>query len=610
MPEKKSAGKNQEFTVFLDNSLDLFTGQVSYVYDTPDEVITARTPAELTDAFEHMEKVLDAGKHLAGYISYETGLALEHCLEGLLPAKADVPYLCFGVYGERKTLTASDAGEYWRTGDGMRDPEVDNLQLNISRDEYLQDIERIQEYLQAGDVYQVNYTLKALFDYAGPSKALYSRLRRAQPVSYGAYISSDELDVLSFSPELFLKKQADVVVMKPMKGTIRRGHTLEEDRDLAAFMREDEKSRAENLMIVDLIRNDLSKLAEPGSVQVDSLFDIEKYRTLLQMTSTVKARLGDHVKVTDLLKSMFPCGSVTGAPKIRAMEIIHELERGPRGIYTGAIGYITPDRDLCFNVPIRTLVLDRAGRGCLGIGGGIVADSVAGEEYEECLLKASFLTRKQPTFDLLETIGWSGEEGFKLLDLHLDRLKKSAEYFDFRFDRDEIRKDLERTAEYLAPETEWRIRLLLSRVGNWSVTCEKQAGGQVGEVPQICLSDRRTDSRNSLFYHKTTARDFYNEELAKARQDGGCFEVIFQNENCELTEGSFTNLFVELDGQLFTPPVSAGLLAGTLRQDLLEQGRAIEKTLWPEDLLRAEKIFVGNSVRGLLQVKLKNPPQG
>ncbi|MFC7049229.1 aminodeoxychorismate synthase component I [Emcibacter nanhaiensis] len=609
MPEKQANSKNKKFTVYLDNSLDRDAEGISYRYEAPEDLIVARRPDDLEGAFERMEEALDSGRHLAGYVSYEAGLVLEERLQALVPQRPDIPYVCMGVYAGRKKLFSGEMEENWPRETGGRDGYISGLHLNISREDYLADIARIHDYLRAGDVYQVNYTLQALFEYNGPSRALYSRLRRAQPVSYGAFIESDDFDILSFSPELFLKKTGDRVVTKPMKGTIRRGRTLEEDEALADFIRDDEKSRAENLMIVDLIRNDLSKLARPGSVRVDSLFDVEKYRTLLQMTSTVEAELDEQVRVTDLLRAMFPCGSVTGAPKIRAMEIIHELERGPRGIYTGAIGYITPDRDLCFNVPIRTLMIDHQGRGCLGIGGGIVADSDAGAEYEECLLKASFLTREQADFEILETMLWTEQDGIGLLGRHLDRLEKSASYFDFPCDREAIRQELGEAVSHLAGSGPWRVRLLLSPKGNWSITCEKTEDMDPGRKYAICLAEEKADSSNSLLYHKTTARALYNRELAQAR-GRGCFEVIFQNENGELTEGSFTNLFVELDGRIYTPPLSAGLLPGTLRQDLLDQGKVTEKSLRPEDLQRASRIFVGNSVRGLVEVELAPAVQG
>ena len=592
MPVNIPEGKIHKFSVFLDNSLDRAAGEVCYFFEAPVDLIVARCPGELERAFDRMEAALEEGLHLAGYISYEAGLALEPRLAGLLPEKTEIPYLCMGVFKDRRVILPEEAEERWQKEQANGQGQVSNLHLNISREEYLTDISRIHDYLSAGDVYQVNYTLQALFEYQGSSGALYSRLRRAQPVSYGALIESDDFDVLSFSPELFLKKTGDRVITKPMKGTIRRGRTRTEDRALADFIRADEKSRAENLMIVDLIRNDLSKLAKPGSVKVNSLFDVEKYRTLLQMTSTVEAELEDKVRVTDLIKAMFPCGSVTGAPKIRAMEIIHELERGPRGIYTGAIGYITPDRDMCFNVPIRTLVIDRQGRGCLGIGGGIVADSDAGAEYEECLLKASFLTRRQAEVDLIETMLWTNQEGIRHLERHLDRLENSAGYFEFPCDRQAICNDLDEATSHLNAAAPWRIRLLLSRTGIWSITCEKTEEMDPDRTYSVCLSDTAIDSSNSLFYHKTTARELYNSELAQARKRG-CFEVVFKNEKGELTEGSFTNLFVELDGGLYTPPVSAGLLAGTLRQELLDQGRVTEKSLLPEDLYRATRLYVG-----------------
>ncbi|WP_138380633.1 aminodeoxychorismate synthase component I [Luteithermobacter gelatinilyticus] len=621
MPVKNGAGQKQHLRLFLDDSLAQGTagrqhghgrhgygnetGGVSYLYESPLDVITVNHPEELTQGFTAMEEALAAGYHLAGWISYESGLTLEERLRVHLPPRVEVPYLCFGVFDGRRRYLPDEAERYWREREERGRAVIGDIRLSKAKAAYLSDIARIHEYLRAGDIYQVNYTLRAEFDFEGDSSALYAALRRAQRVSYGAYIQTADQDILSLSPELFLRRDGNRLLTRPMKGTLRRGRTVAEDQNLAARLREDEKNRAENLMIVDLLRNDLSKLARPGSVKVHSLYDVEKYATLFQMTSSIEAEVAAGVKNTDILRAMFPCGSVTGAPKIRAMEIIAELEGVPRGIYTGAIGYLTPDGEMCFNVPIRTVTLNRTGGGQMGIGSGIVADSAAQEEYEECLLKAAFLTRRQEEFALIETMRWTGAGGLEHLDAHLARLKDSAIYFDFACDLVRIRDDLIRHCARLDPTGSWRVRLLLSRDGMTSVTSTRLNPSPEGEERRFRLWPEAVDSRSPYLYHKTTRRSFYDDALQQARRESGCFEVLFTNERGELTEGSFTNLFVEKNGRLYTPPLEAGLLGGILRQRLLDEGRAREKRLFPEDLRAADKLYVGNSVRGLIRGRLE-----
>lgn len=453
-----------EFSLFLENSQTFEQGVAAYLYEKPVDLICVSDVALLGAAFEKLEEALSAGFHLAGWISYEAGLALEGCLAPLLPKKSAQPYVYMGVFEGRQTLSSHDVEEYWRGAGARNSYELENIRLNISRAAYGEAFDKIQAYLKAGDIYQVNFTLKSLFDFSGSREAFYAALRRAQRVEYSAFIQMPQgRTVLSLSPELFIRKQGQKLTAKPMKGTTGRGRDREEDEKLAQALTSSEKERAENLMIVDLLRNDLSRIASPGSVEVQSLYHVERYRTLQTMTSTITADIPQGVRALDVLKTLFPCGSVTGAPKIRAMEIIHDVEVAQRGIYTGAIGFITPGDDMCFNVPIRTLLIDGDGRGEMGVGGAVVADSTAQAEYEECMLKSAFLTRPHPEFDLIEALKW--QQGFDHLEDHLDRLENSAVYFDFRFDRAALQQALMTHSEYLGGKCLWKVRVLLSRGG-------------------------------------------------------------------------------------------------------------------------------------------------
>ena len=361
-------------------------------------------------------------------------------------------------------------------------------------------------------------------------------------------------------------------------------------------------------MIVDLLRNDLSKRAAKGSVKVSNLYEVEKYRTFFTMTTTIEAKLGGGCSAVDIMTSIFPCGSVTGAPKIRAQEIINEIEQEQRGVYTGAIGYFTPDGDMCFNVPIRTIMINNDGKGELGIGGAIVADSVATSEYDECLLKAKFLTQDYPRFDLIETMGYSLKEGIKFKDDHLDRLEKSAMYFSFTYDRNYIDLLLERHVEYIKSNDfeNFKIRVLLSKRGDISITSDATPLIDNDELPVVVLSKNNIDSQDAMYFHKTSLRDFFVSEYNKYHSETGCLDVLFVNEKGELTEGSFTNLIIEKDGIYYTPPIACGLLPGIFRQQFLKDKtmKTQEKILRPEELFTADQVYLCNSVRGLIPVQI------
>ncbi|VAV99127.1 Para-aminobenzoate synthase, aminase component / Aminodeoxychorismate lyase [hydrothermal vent metagenome] len=593
---QKSGGN---FSVFLDNNCSAQRGAPSYLFQNPAHMVVARKSGEIAAAFDQVRDYLAAGYYVAGWISYETGLFMEGRLAMLGQETNQVPFLSFGIYDKRQKMTSEESEDHWaeKSAAGYA---IENMRLNITRADYAAAFDKIQDYLTAGDVYQVNFTLKALFDFSGNAEACFAALRKAQRVEYGAVIQSDDLSVLSLSPELFFRKDGQNIITRPMKGTCGRGRTLAEDGGKADFMQQDDKSRAENLMIVDLLRNDLAKISEPASVKLKSLYDVEKYSTLFQMTSTIEAKVPGGADMVDLIKALFPCGSVTGAPKIRAMEIISELEQSPRGIYTGAIGYMGPDGECCFSVPIRTLTLDKDGRGEMGIGSAIVADSDVQSEYDECLLKADFAVRPFRDFHLIESLRWD-KEGFHLLDRHMERLLSSAEYFDFAYDQEAILNDLSDHAQYLDPRKIWKVRLLLSLSGQISITSAPVEESGAGKV--ITLSRKVMDSRNVMLFHKTTDRTLYDQELKHHRHEYDSYDVIFINEKDEVTEGAFNNIFVKQGDSLYTPPVECGLLGGILRQSLMADGVKLqEKILTVPDLQQADHIYMGNSVRGLVEV--------
>jgi para-aminobenzoate synthetase/4-amino-4-deoxychorismate lyase len=385
-----------------------------------------------------------------------------------------------------------------------------------------------------------------------------------------------------------------------MKGTMPRGLDLAEDAQQSRKLQSDPKNRSEHVMIVDLLRNDLGRICTMGSVRVDDLFSVERYETLLQMTSTISGTLQPNLRYYDIFKAIFPSGSITGAPKIHTMQLIRELERTPRGIYTGAIGFISPNGSSVFNVAIRTLVM-KDGIAQMGVGGGIVADSTPAEEYRECLLKASFLTHTRQSFQLIETMLWQHAH-IRFLNMHLDRLESSATYFDIPFDRTTILSHITATTNQLQPEESHRIRLVLDAFGNVSITSEKFTADPESTPVSIVLSPTRTNSTDVFLRHKTTHREQYNREYIQARADG-FGEVIFLNERGEITEGAISNIFIQQHGKLFTPPLTSGVLPGIYRRHLLEtNATAEERVITVRDLETAEAVFLCNSLRGLRRI--------
>jgi para-aminobenzoate synthetase/4-amino-4-deoxychorismate lyase len=596
-------------SILLETSRPDLENHRSYLFVNPVRVLTVEALDDVPGLFQRIEECLGQGLYVAGFMSYECGYHFEPRAATRAPERSKLPLAWFGAYRQpfifdHVTGTFSpELPDEWRESIpravGAESFRVSGRRLEIERDEYCAKIEAIRDFIAAGDTYQVNFTTKALFDNSGSPGALYSALRDQQKVGFAAYIHRRDHDVLSFSPELFFRIQNGRIITRPMKGTAPRGRTLAEDARIRNWLRDDPKNRSENVMIVDLLRNDIGKIAETGSVRVDELFAVEKYETLFQMTSTVSGRLRAGTKFYDIFRAIFPSGSVTGAPKCRTMQIIQEVEQGPRGVYTGAIGYIAPSRDAVFSVPIRTMVL-QAGTGEMGVGSGIVYDSVPLEEYKECLLKMQFFTHSQPSFQLIESLRWDGQYHF--LRQHLERLKSSTEYFDFPFREPEVTSKLEENQRCLRAGEAYKVRLLLDSTGavaidNVRLDPEPSAG-------TVMLSPVRMSSQDRFLYHKTTCRDVYEQQHAEARRQGHA-DVLFTNEKGELTEAANNNIFVEAGGRLFTPPVECGLLPGIYRRHILEsEPRASERVLTVDDLKTTDAIYLCNSVRGLRRVSL------
>lgn len=569
------------------------------LFQAPRRIVTAWSPEQVPAALAEIDRARSAGFSAAGFLAYELGYLLEPRLTPLLPPERDMPLLWMGVFDEPARLDAQAVRRWLPSAE----PEISISDVRASMDPaaYRAAFDRANALIAAGDVYQINLTFRLSFAYRGDPRALYAALRRRQRVGHGALISTPDFHVLSLSPELFLSLQDGTAVTRPMKGTAARGATAQADAAIRDRLRADEKSRAENLMIVDLLRNDLGRLARPGDVRVTELFGIETYRTLHQMTSEIQATIRLNVGLAELLAALFPCGSVTGAPKIRAMQIIRELEPCPRGVYCGGIGYLSPDGGASFNVAIRTLLLRPDGRGDLGIGSGIVFDSDADAEYQECLLKAAFLTKPEPPLALVETFRWQRDGGYVLLDRHLQRLAGSARWFALPYEEGKVHAALCHAAQGFDTRP-MRVRLLLDEDGELTVTSEPlpdRADTALHLPLRWRFATQPVSSADPFLYHKTSRRALYDDELARARADG-FDEVLFRNEFGELTEGAWSNLFVRRGGRLLTPPVRCGLLDGTLRQELLATGAIEEAVLRTEDLAGAEAVLFGNSVRSLM----------
>jgi len=558
-------------------------------------VYSIGVPEEFLTAMAAVSDALGKGLHAVCWLSYELG----HLLENTGCALPDgEPLAWFGIFDSPELLMRDELSVFLEgEGGGYA---ITQPVFTPDKKQYTADIRSIKELIESGEVYQVNYTGRFDFGFSGCPLTLFRELLQEQQVDYAAYIDTGERQILSLSPELFFSIKNRKITSRPMKGTAARGRSLEEDGAISRSLAESEKNCAENLMIVDLVRNDLGRIALPGSIRVLELFRVEAYTTLFQMTSTVEAILREGLTSLDILKAIFPCGSITGTPRIRAMQVIDTLEVRPRGVYTGALGYFAPGGDALFNVAIRTVeIIGNSGR--LGAGGGIVADSDAEEEYEECRLKGSFLNRLagKQDFYLIETLLMDNR--LLRLDRHLRRLAGSAHYLGFRCDLRNIRSELESSVEDLPPGERFRVRLALRRDGGVTLTRDRLEKSD-GQTLRVGISTAPVPSSDPFLRHKTSWRPWFKAPL-EAAGAAGYADVLLVNEQGQLTQGCISNVFIERSGMLYTPPLECGLLPGVLRSELLEEsGCCVSALLYPEDLLTADAVYLGSALRGLRKV--------
>lgn len=562
------------------------------LYQNPVEIITVTRPGDVDAAFRKLIKYHTAGYHIAGNFSYELGYILEPKLRSKLPRRRHVPLMSFGVF-EGFSDTDATALEL------ISLPEL-SLTPDWSEGDYAQRFDILKAYIEAGDCYQANLTFPLRGETNASALEIYSALRARQPGQYGGVASLGGPEIISLSPELFFSKKGLTMTMRPMKGTQKRLPDAAQDKAAAASLALDRKNTSENLMIVDLLRNDLSRISKPGTVEVPELYTLETYPTLHQMVSVIRAGLKPDANFETIIRNLFPSGSITGAPKIRAMEIIRELEGTPRGAYCGSLGYLDPNGDACFNVGIRTLTLE-AGKLTYNVGSGVVMDSTAEDEYAECLLKAKVVLGDTAP-KLIETLRWTPARKFVRRDLHLARLERSADLLNYHYMKDAVVLALKNAVKTKGKPQ--RVRLTLSEDGLIAVTTSDYAAPE--KAWNICLSRNPLTSDLQNTDHKTTDREFYDGERARVQSVTACDEVLLFNKNDALCEGSFTSVFIEKGGQLKTPALSCGLLPGVFRQSLIESGKAVEAVLTREDLKTADLVFVGNSLRGLIQAEIKS----
>ena len=571
----------------------------------PVDILTAQSAADVPALLAKLEAAQKRGLHAAGYLAYEAGKGLAPAWRGTVDtADADAPLGWFGLFERLERIDADAVAAQ------LPDPAsgwVGKVAPRVSRADYLAAIETVLALIEDGDIYQANYTFRADVPVAGNPLAVYARLRRTARAGYGGFVWTGDQAIASLSPELFFALRGRQVMARPMKGTAERLGDPVADAAAARDLAEDPKQRAENLMIVDLIRNDLSRVAVPGTVAVPDLFRVESFPTIHQLVSDVSATLPGWAGAVDILRAAFPCGSITGAPKVRAMEIIDELEADARGLYTGSIGFIEAGGDAAFNVAIRTLVFpsqsglqDAPMCATLGLGSGIVADSRPAEEWSECLAKGEFVGAAGESFDLIETMLFDPVEGVQRLEGHLARMKASAAALGFTFDRHGARNSLQSATFRLRSAA--RVRMRLAPSGALAV--EVSPLPRLAELPvPVAVRPAPMASDDFRLAHKTSLRATYDEE----RKASGTAEVVFVDEPGFVTEGSWSNIFVERGGLLLTPPLSLGLLPGVLRAELIEKGRAVESHLRLADL--QDGFFIGNSLRGLVPARLADASQ-
>jgi len=551
----------------------------------PRQLFSAGRVEEVAPTLRALEEAIhERDLYAAGFIAYEAAPAFDPALP-VRQGPGSFPLVWFGLYEQPEPISIP-------TSMGSSPQHSLTWRTSLTQGAYREAIGRIKEHIARGDTYQVNYSYRMSAAFSGDPWLYFVQLARAQNAQYAAFVNTERFSICSASPELFFTLDGQTLTSRPMKGTAARGMTFDEDVGQAEWLRRSEKNRAENVMIVDMVRNDIGRIARVGSVRAPHLFTIEKYPTVWQMTSTVTGETD--AGLCEILEALFPCASITGAPKPRTMQIIAELETTPRRIYTGSIGFVSPEREAQFNVAIRTVLVDKAERRAeYGVGGGILWDSTDAAEFEECQTKARVLTHRMPEFSLLETILWTPDEGYFLLRYHLKRLGQSAQYFDFPVDVRAVQDELlSLTSSF--QETAYKVRLLAAKDGSAEYHPEPLRHTAPARRPRVCLAPSPVDVSNPFLYHKTTNRRVYDRALA-ARPEYD--DVLLWNERGEITESCIANVVIDLNGELFTPPVRCGLLGGAFRAYLLDRGEIQERVIPVEEIERSSHVYLVNSVR-------------
>jgi para-aminobenzoate synthetase/4-amino-4-deoxychorismate lyase len=592
---RKLAAAENHAVLLEASSLTAESHQRSFLFRNPVEWLEARDLSELPGFFLRLEAGRAQGLWSAGYFSYECGYHWEpRTALDFIPKQEDLPLAAFGLYLTPEIFTADPSSSGLARG-------VENPSLGISWEDFQQKIEIVHGYIESGDTYQVNLTDQVQARYPGRALELFAHMMEAQPVEFGALLRLGDRFILSASPELFFRVQGRHIIVRPIKGTAPRGRDAQEDATRMEALANDEKNRAENLMIVDLMRSDLGRVAETGSVRVGKLFAVERLPSLLQMSTEITATLRSDVTPYMLFASLFPSGSIVGAPKVRTMQLIQELEGRPRGVYTGSIGYFAPNGESAFSVAIRTAVL-QGEHLHMGVGAGITYDSVAREEYQECELKAEFL--KDNSFALIESMRCEAGK-CQLLPLHLERLQASADYFGFRFLRTEVIAAIESAMRESSDRGASKLRLELNRDGSWTLS-ELGALEEEPELSRAMLWPEPVQSGDRFLRHKTTRRALYNH-AAQVSHERGYVDAIFQNERGIVTEGAISNIVVKHGDFWLTPPVDAGVLPGVYRTSLLKRMPEIQVVEFSvEQLLGADEVWLTNAVRGMRRVVIES----
>lgn len=556
------------------------------IFTQPIKIITTSQIEEVSHCLHLAENALQAGYYVAGYVSYEAIYALNRSLGMDVPHPPTMPLIWFGVFQQFSKNMSHEKGSY----------EVSSWRLRETNQSYTETFNRMLEIMNEQKIEQINYSVPFFATFSGDGYAYYEQLKLNQKSSYSAFLQIDHQQILSLSPELFFHLHDDYITVKPMKGTIHRGKSYKEDMQLKLWLESSRKNRLENEMITKLMKEELFSITKEESVRIIDQYQVEKYPTVYQMTSTIQAKLNPHISSIDVLKTLFPCGSVTGIPKQKAIQYIAQFEKNARNVYCGAIGYMTPNGEAVFNVPIRTVIIDHVkGEAIFGSGGAITKHSNAEEEYKEIVTKAKVLQNHMEPFRLLETFGLRDGKTI-VLEEHIERLINSAKYFDFQINEQKIREEL-RLIEDQYIEGNWRIRLVVDQFGYYEMDVQPLIDP---DHFNVSLAKRPVQSDNIFLYHKTTNRKIYERHKLENKE---AFDILLWNERGEITEFTIGNVVVEMDGTLYTPPIECGLLGGTFREKLLKEGKIYERVIHKDELHKCTNIYFINSVRGWIHVE-------